>query len=324
MSIRIVILGNGISAQLFMAYLKYHINHDYSCLVLERKAKVNEDYVDDVPFYFNKTIDDFSSFFVPIIVEMGIYEKENILFKGTDSLSERYAIKVLGCHSNNTIKYIEKEKTAYVIKDSKGNLGRKMVFYSELQKMNSNNMCLFNTEVVRVDVSSKKIYTLHGDEIEYDFLISTIPLKNLNSITGQCHWTNSLLNSYPFFIDRFQVDADNKYKVLYCTDDKIRFSRMAKLNATIFLESREKVDFDYLTLEERKFINLIFDTAYANKQSYISYPGRFKQIDNDVFWQVKERYRKSNIFLLGRMATWRYKLVEDIYEDCKEICEWIF
>lgn len=321
MSINIVILGNGISAQLFMSYLKYHIDTDYSCLVLE-KNKVSEDYLDDVPFYFNKVIDDFSSFYLPITVEMGIYDSGDIIYKGNEYLAEKYALKVLGSNSDNTIKFIEREKKAYVIKNSEGNLGRKMAFYSELFDLNSDNNYLFNTEIVGVDVSNKKVYTSKGEEIKYDFLISTIPLQDFNSITRQC--VDTILDAYPFYVNRFQVNVDNKYQVLYCTDDKIRFSRLAKLNDTIYLESREKIDFECLTLEEEKFINLIFNPVDVPKKSYISYPGRFKQIDDDVFKKVIECYRKSNIFLLGRMATWRFKLVEDIYEDCKEICKWIF
>lgn len=324
MSIKIVILGNGISAQLFMSYLKYHVNVDYSCLVLEKNAKENIDNIDDVPFYFNKVIDDFANFFVPIKVKMGIYDKGDIIYQGNDKLAEKYAMKVLGLYSNNTIKFIEKEKEAYVIKNSDGNIGRKMFFYSELQKLNSDNNYIFGAEVVGVNVSSHKLYLSNGNNIKYDFLISTIPLKNLNRIAKQWDCINSALNLYPFFINRLQVDSDNEYQVLYCTDDKIRFSRMAKLNDTIFLETRNKFSLQHATLEEQKFMNILFNPAHVPIKSYFSYPGRFKQIDDDVFLKIKEGYRKVNIFLLGRIATWRFKLVEDIYEDCREICEWIF
>ena len=50
MSIKIVILGNGISAQLFMSYLKYHVNVDYSCLVLEKNAKENIDNIKGIVY----------------------------------------------------------------------------------------------------------------------------------------------------------------------------------------------------------------------------------------------------------------------------------
>lgn len=324
MSTKIVILGNGISAQLFMSYLKYHINIDYTCLVLEKNSKANIENIDDVPFYFNRVIDDFANFFIPITVKMGIYDKGDIIYQGNDTLAEKYSMKVLGLHSNNTIRFIEKEKTAYVIKNSDGNIGRKIAFYSELQKLNSDNNYFFDTEVVGVNVSSHKLYLSNGDKIKYDFLISTIPLNNLNRIAKQWHCINSSLNLYPFFINRFQIEPDNEYQVLYCTDDRIRFSRMAKLNDTVFLETRNKLDLEHTTLEEQKFMNLLFNPVHASIKSYFCYPGRFKQIDDDVFMKIKENYRKVNIFLLGRIATWRFKLVEDIYEDCREICEWIF
>jgi hypothetical protein len=324
MSIKIVILGNGISAQLFMSYLKYHINANYSCLVLEKNVNIKGNGIDDVPFYFNSVIDDFSNLFVPITVEMGIYNKGNIIYQGNKNLTDKYAMKVLGIHSSNTIKFVEKKKRAYIIKNSDGNVGRKMIFYSELQKLNSKHKYLFGTEVVGVDVSDQILHLSSGDKMNYDFLISTISLKTLNSIARQWHFVDSILNLYPFFINRVQVVADNKYRVLYCLDDEIRFSRIAKLNDTIFLETRSEVDLAHTTLEEQKFMNLLFDPAHILSKSHYVYPGRFKQINEDVFIRIKEKYRRANIFLLGRMATWRFKLVEDIYEDCKEICECIF
>lgn len=68
--------------------------------------------------------------------------------------------------------------------------------------------------------------------MNYDFLISTISLKTLDSIARQWHFVDPILNLYHFFINRFQAVADNKYRVLYCIDDEIRFSKRAKLNDT--------------------------------------------------------------------------------------------
>lgn len=323
MNTRIVILGNGISAQLFMSYLRYHVSADYSCLVLEKENDIRED-TDDVPFYFNKVIEDFSDLFAPVIIEMGIYNNGNVIYEGNIDLAEKYAIKVLGHRSGNTIRFLEKRKKAFVIMDHNGNPGRKMAFYYELRKKNSDQAYLFNTEAVRVDGLRKKVYTSNGDEIEYDFLISTIPLKSLNRITKQCQKEDSLFTACPFIINRFQVEADGRYQVLYCTDAGVRFSRIAKLNDRIFLESRENVDFDLLTQEERRFVNLIFHPVSGPEKSYINYPGRFRQLEDDIWEQIQAMYREQDIFLLGRMATWRFKLVEDIYEDCKEICQWIF
>lgn len=324
MSIKIVILGDGISSQLFMSFLKYHINMDYMCLVIEKKLRKDKQYIDDVPFYFNRVIDDLKELFVPIKVQMGIYDKGEIIDQVRDDLVDKYAMKTLGHCNNNTIRFIEKEKKAYVVKDENGNLGRKMMLYSELKKRNTKNQYLYDSEVVRIDNETQTVYTVNNDKIKYDFLISTIPLIDLNKITGQCHWIDNCLNTYPFYINRFLMKGDGRYQVLYCTDDNVRFSRIAKLNETIFLESREKIDFSNITLEEFQFISQVFNLNCAPQKSYISYPGRFQQISDDFYIKIRKEYGKSNIFLLGRMATWRFKLVEDIYEDCKEICKWIF
>lgn len=324
MSIKIVVMGDGISSQLFANFLKYHVNKDYIYLVVEKKQRENEQYIDDVPFYFNSIIDDLRELFVPIKVQMGIYDKGEIIDQVRDDLVNKYAIKTLGFCNNNTIRFIEKEKKAYVVKNENGNLGRKMMLYSELKKRNKKNQYLYDSEVVEINTENQTLYTIHGDKIKYDILISTIPLIDLNRITDQCHWIDNCLNTYPFFINRFLVRGDGKYKVIYCTDDNIRFSRIAKLNETIFLESREEVDLRRITMEECHFIDHVFELDCEPQKSYVSYPGRFQQIDNECYIKIKEEYKKRKIFLLGRMATWRFKLAEDIYDDCKEICKWIF
>ena len=323
MNTKIVVLGNGISAQLFMSYLRYHVSKNYSCIVLEKQNDIRVD-TDDVPFYFNKIIKDFSDLFVPIMIEMGIYDNGNVIYEGDVELAKKYAVKVLGQYSGNTIQFLEKRKKAYVVKNLNGNTGRKMVFYHELRNINSNQTYLYDTEVVRVDVLKKKVYTSNGDEFDYEFLISTIPLKDLNQMTSQYPAEDSCFKTCPFTINRFRVEPDDKYQVLYCTDNEVRFSRMAKLNDCIFLESRENIDFNLLTQEERRFVNLIFQPVGSPEKSYINYPGRFKQLEDNIGKQIQNMYKEQNIFLLGRMATWRFKLVEDIYDDCKEICQWIF
>lgn len=132
--------------------------------------------------------------------------------------------------------------------------------------------------------------------MNYDFLISTISLKTLDSIARQWHFVDPILNLYHFFINRFQAVADNKYRVLYCIDDEIRFSKRAKLNDTIFLETRSEVGLAHTTLERQKFMNLPFDPAHMLSKSQYVYPGRFKQINKDIFIQIKEKYRRANIF----------------------------
>ncbi|WP_312432559.1 hypothetical protein [Lacrimispora sp.] len=323
MSIRIVILGDGISGQLFLNYLKYHTELDYSCIILDKREKAIVDSIDDVPFYFNNVIEDFRRLFVPIKINMGIYDRGKINYQGTDYFAYKYSMKILGHYSNNTVRFIKREKQAYIIRSSDGVLGRKMTLFSELHKRNSDNQYFFNSEVIKIDVNNKILYTVNKT-IAYDLLVSTIPLNVLNKITNQCPWANASLNTYPFYINRLQVKADNKYKVLYCTDNSIRFSRMAKLNDTIFLESRERIDLKSVTLKEQKFINYFLNPEYMlNGKSYMSYPGRFEQLDDDLYNKIEKEYRKSGVFLLGRMATWQFKLVENIYDDCREICEWI-
>ena len=48
---------------------------------------------------------------------MRIYDNNVLYDHGTDELSEKYSKKILGRKSGNTIKFLEKNKNAYVIRE---------------------------------------------------------------------------------------------------------------------------------------------------------------------------------------------------------------
>lgn len=320
---RIVILGNGISCQLFLFCLRRHNIFRNDIVVLEKKE--NSVYkIDDVPFYFNEKIDELGDIFIPITVKMGIYENKIIYYEGKENLSRKYANKILGYDCRNTVSSLKKTKQAYVMRSFDGKEGRKMSLYNYLRGINDYCNYLYKWEVIRIDTINKVIYSSKNEEIKYDYLISTIPLNTLIDITNKFTWIKNSLQSVPFNIHRFLVDTNRQYKVLYCTDEKIRFSRMAKLNDTIYLETKNKIDMNELLPVEVDFLNeFLAGEKIIDYASYTVYPGRFKQISEESYRYISEEFGKNNLFLLGRMATWKFKLIENIYTDCEEICKWI-
>ena len=315
---KIVIIGAGISAHIFMNEIK-NKNLNYNITILEKKScqEIVDEY-DDVPFYFNKKIPSLNVDFEKIIVKMRIYDNSCLYERGNDKFSEKYSQKILGKASGNTIKFLEKNKSAYVIKD-KNKTGRKMLLQKVLQERNKNHNFLYNTEVKSINLQNKCIVLNNGKCIGYDFLISTIPLNYLMNLTK-----NKMIDLYykPFNIIKIYGLNDIDYKVAYCTDFNIRINRIARLGDTIFIESPNKLSLNKINQDEKNFINMfikIDDIKKYKNKNYRIFPGRFLQLDDNNYEKVKGFFLKYNVFLLGRMATWRFKLVENVLEDSREI-----
>ena len=119
---KILVLGNGLSCQIFLHCLKKS-NLQTEVLILEKKNNTNcDEIIDDVPFYFNELIDDFIDNLESINICMGIYDNEKIFYSGTEELSKKYSIKVVGQYTGNTIKFVQKNKKGFVYKNSNGKI----------------------------------------------------------------------------------------------------------------------------------------------------------------------------------------------------------
>ena len=321
MNTRLAIIGDGISTELFLYYFPYEKVGSVEIYVYEKSSEWGNHRIDDVPFYFNAVLPNLEDLFVPIEIEMGIYDQMRIYTSGSKELSLKYSMKTIGVNSGNTIRFLEKRKKAYVINDC-DNIGRKMLLFETLHAREKNIHYVYECTISQIDVINKVLTDSNGNEHKYDILISSIPLNAFIKSANLTKLVTEDLISYPFFIRRYKVLADNKYRVLYCTDSNIRFTRIAKLNDTIFVESRNKLGAEELNADEMRFLNEfnLLD-IYSDAIIYQIIPGRFKQIQDDTYSHIIENLRTNSIFLLGRMATWRFKLVEDIVEDCKRIYE---
>ena len=315
---KVVIIGAGISTHIFLNEVKNR-NLNYNITVLEKKSyqEIIDEY-DDVPFYFNKEIPSLNVDFEKIVVKMRIYDNNILYDHGTDEFSEKYSKKILGRKSGNTIKFLEKNKNAFVIRDN-DKVGRKMLLQNILIERNKNNNFLYDNEVKSINLKDKVITLENGNSINYDILISTIPLNYLMNLTE-----NKIIDLFykPFNIIKIYGLEDIDYKVAYCTDANIRINRIARLGNTIFIESPNKLSLSEMNAEENKFIDMFISKdnlkKYKNK-SYQIFPGRFSQLNNNDYQKVEDFFLKYNVFLLERMATWRFKLVEDVLEDSRKI-----
>ena len=101
-------------------------------------------------------------------------------------------------------------------------------------------------------------------------------------------------------------------------------NRIARLGSSIFIESPIDFDITSLTYKEQKFLDNFID--YSDIQKYnikknVVFPGRFEQLNDYDYNNITNFLRKNDVFLLGRMANWRFKLIEDIFDDSKKIVE---
>lgn len=324
---RIVLIGNGLSSQIFIKCMKAKCMNTIEFIVLEKNSSLLNRGIDDVPFYFNHILKCYQDRFSRITVSMGIYDGGKIYYSGNNEFSQKYSLKVIGEETDNTIKFIEHEKKAYVFKDEQGREGRKMSLYNTIFMENQDCKFIYDSEVFHIELNNKIIHYRtkgHKHQLSYDFCISTIPLPELNYISNCFSNYMHQFKSHPIHVVRCHLKDDKTYKVIYCTDDDIRFSRIAKLNDCIYFESSEIIGLDSLNSKEEQLISSNFgDIPLANWEGYTIYPGRFKQLDDKISDGIIDLYKKNNIFLLGRMANWKFKLVEDLFDDSEAMCEQI-
>lgn len=322
MNTNLLIIGDGLSTELFLYYFPSTLLNSYNFLIIEQKPDSNQSFGDDVPFYFNSILPGLTIKFDPVIISMGIYDHNIIYTMGSDELCIKYSKKIVDSISGNTIRFLEKEKKAYVLSQNDMQ-GRKELLYQYLKANNSekkNIRYIFNCRIL--EVAEQFVIDDMGNQYNFDYLISTISLQSFVNISKLPFNLQSDLVNYPFYIRRFKLKSDKEYRVLYCTDENIRFSRIAKLDNTVFLESRVPIDYSELTTSEQGFLSLfnLLD-YYQNAPVYPIYPGRFIQLSDEKYDMVTEYLCRKNIFLLGRMATWRFKLVEHIVKDSINIYE---
>ena len=314
----ILIIGAGISSQVFMSNLD---TDNYNVIVVDKKdEECFYESVDDVPFYFNKKIVDLNVKYIEINVEMRIYDGNEMYSSGNLELSEKYSQKILGRKCGNTIKFLEKKKKAYVISFD-GKMGRKMLLNQLLMKNNKQCNYIFNRTVQRIKLNEKSVILSDGVKISYDYLISTMPLNFFMDIIDikLCD-----LFYKPFYIYIIDGLETIEYKVIYCVDSDIKMNRIARLGSSIFIESPIDFDITSLTYKEQKFLDNFID--YSDIQKYnikknVVFPGKFEQLNDYDYNNITNFLRKNDVFLLGRMANWRFKLIEDIFDDSKKIVE---
>ena len=94
MNTNLLIIGDGLSTELFLYYFPSTLLNSYNFLIIEQKPDSNQSFGDDVPFYFNSILPGLTIKFDPVIISMGIYDHNIIYTMGSDELSIKYSKKI--------------------------------------------------------------------------------------------------------------------------------------------------------------------------------------------------------------------------------------
>ncbi len=215
------------------------------------------------------------------------------------------------------------------------------ILYNKLDK----KKVLLNTSLTGLDVK-KKIATLsNGEEVEYEYLINTMPLNKFLGILGN---HDKLLNELSYnkvLVFNLGFDKNtklcNKEHWLYIPSDDINFYRCgfysnilgtdrlsmyieigyAKDDVIDEKEIKKQLD---LTLEGLKKMGITDDKMKLVDYAPIVMDPAYVHIStktDEKIGKLKEELAKEHIYTIGRYGAWIYNSMEDSMVVAKELAE---
>jgi len=319
----VILIGEGISSLCFLNILKNTKEFsNIKILIIEKKSIEDVYFEDTFPFYFNKIIN-FKNFeVVPQKLNLRIWENNKEYKICTKSISERFSKKLLNKTSKTTIDFIDGSEKIIYTQYNTDHIDRKKQFITLLKtnlNVHDNISFIYDEPVIHID-QNKKIINTNKNSYQFEHLISTIPLNIFLTLSNNIKYLK-LLYSCDFNIYTIRTN-ENKYEVTYCSDEKIRFSRIAHLGYKIFIESREKLCFNNLNnYEEQLFNNLgiSFLINSKNRNFIHTQNNRFINLSKSDHEIICNEFEKNSVYFIGRYANWVYKLTENIYDDSYDI-----
>lgn len=184
-----------------------------------------------------------------------------------------------------------------------------------------------NTEALRIDTERKIVYSNRG-QIEFETIISSIPLTNL---LDRCNiaYNTSKYSSNKVLVFNFGFDKPSTfdYHWLYIPDPKISFYRVGFYNnilgdirmslyVEIGLKSDQEINIKLLrenVIKELKKLNIVEDHKIVSEAHVLMDPAyvhinEFTTIDS---LKKIDFLKQKNIFSIGRYGEWTYCSIED-------------
>jgi hypothetical protein len=183
---------------------------------------------------------------------------------------------------------------------------------------------LWNSELQWIDLKNKIAHINNDFDIEYDNLISTIPLGLLFKLSDIEH--NYKFNSKSINITNYRTEniVANWLISIYISDTKFPPFRITILNNNMSMESMSKLTHEQEIIT-KYHLERYFDYDLTTKEEYTWETGRIFGLSTSEREQIIEIMKEHNVYLLGRYATWDGKMLMDttIKQANKIINTWI-
>ncbi len=215
------------------------------------------------------------------------------------------------------------------------------ILYNELDK----NRVLLNTSVTKLDINNKKAELSNGDEINYDYLINTMPLNKFLTLTGGYDTLLNELSYNKVLVFNLGFDKPSprctEEHWIYIPDKGCNFYRAGFYNnilgddkLSMYIEigyskdteiTQDMIDNQLtLTIENLKKSNIITDDMkLVDHVSVIMDPAYVhinSKTNNDID-NLKQELSKKSVYTIGRYGAWIYNSMEDSMISAKELAE---
>ncbi len=203
---------------------------------------------------------------------------------------------------------------------------------------------LLEKSVTSIDIDTRIATFNSGERIQYDFLISTIPLRDLLLLTNNTYFTKlskELVSTKVYSINIVAVaDCPSDAHWIYFPEEKYDFYRIslpknyypdsAPYNHNIFsieISSRSNnktININYESIKNQLKSLSIFNIkevlntyTYEIKVAYCIYDFNRTKIVNEALSQLEKYF----IYSTGRFGKWEYSAMEDAILYGKELAE---
>lgn len=182
---------------------------------------------------------------------------------------------------------------------------------------------VYNCNIIGIDLKTKKVHTDEG-EIEYEYLISTIPFHSLLeylNIHVNLSWNKVLVLNMGF--DKKTEFSDIHW--IYVPDKEINFYRIGfydniqkREKGSVYIEigypSDANIDVEYnfkMALHGMKQMGIITNQKVVDWNYVIMDPAYVHICNHGEMDKIKKHLEKNNIYVTGRYGAWTYNSMED-------------
>lgn len=214
--------------------------------------------------------------------------------------------------------------------------GGACTFIDVLMNRLEKDRVLLGCELLEIDSKNKIAVTSQGN-IQYDYLINTMPLKGLCDILGT---SCDFLSSNKVLVFNLGFDKKSKYKELhwlYIPDTQFNFYRVGfydnilnqdRLSMYVELGFKEDAEVDIelelqRTLSGLEEIGITEGLKLTDHAVVMINPAYVHITENCEFQKVRifDELKEQSIYTLGRYGKWTYCSIEDCVVDALHLAE---